>query len=154
MTSQATVALALEPAICIVHWQDGEAQAVVLGGPEVLWRSETGPAINMGQGLVAQEVFSDWVSHASREIQFQHCESGRTLVVLTRSLQAPDINVVVEPDPYAVMRDALLSDYVFTLAEVAGMFSWARVVGSDGTESCGCAVFYPEQRGAKTPFEH
>jgi hypothetical protein len=49
-------------------------------------------------------------------------------------------------------RRALLSALVFTMDEVARMFSWARVVGFNGTEACGCAVFYPEQRGTKMPF--
>lgn len=126
-------------------------QSEQTSGDDVDW---TGAVTDMGQGFVMQSTGQERVWAHTTQTVFTHCASGQTLqsVLVLGHDQDPNAHPV---NPFEVMRDALAADQSFTLADVAAQINAA---GGDASlsratvEACGCAVFYPDQRGTKTAW--
>ena len=108
----------------------------------------------MGQGIVMQADGSESVWSTGTEVKFTQCASGQTLASM--SLTTSEHESWSSPvNTFEVMRDAIASDQSFTMTDLE---SRIRAAGGNtevylaDTEACGCAAFYPDERGGKTAW--
>ena len=108
------------------QWPNGYAMDLVEYGPNnVDWKAELGAEIN-------------------------ECATGR-LLVIESSYSANDEQYIRLFDFLDSQRESTNTlDQVRNLARNAG---FSATMFTDDEERCGCATFYPELRGDKTPFD-
>lgn len=116
----------------------------------------SGPAYNEGQGLVAQ----GWSTESppfsgARGMSIEHCASGAGLNVTAQVWGEYGTTPEEVLNPLDVLRAAMASPEQITFDDLAARYQaegmWVERTSSTG-ESCGCAAFYPELRGTKTPW--
>ncbi|EAR50423.1 NADH dehydrogenase subunit J [Oceanicola granulosus HTCC2516] len=110
--------------------------------------------VDLGDGLVAQEHFAGSVDEVpDGVVDFAHCESGGRLLVALPP--GEDGTRPQADDVIAVMQGAMAEDEEIPVERLATYFTSvgapAQVRVSDA-ETCGCAVFYPDAVGDKTPW--
>lgn len=131
-------ALAQEPEACI-PLRDGVALGEV--------------PLDLGQGFVAQSFEAAAANAPDPFVVFTECDSG--FRILAARIEFPDGRPAAE-QVIDVMRAALASSEPETGAGLVERFialgAPAQLRQSD-SENCPCAVFYPEARGDKTPWE-
>ncbi|MEO8242941.1 MAG: hypothetical protein ABI832_11535 [bacterium] len=138
----ASQAMALQPKACEFETASGD---------DFAW---AGPVTDMGQGMVMQAYGSRSVWSSDTEVKFTLCASGQTLASVSQTNTEQD-SWSSPVNYFEVMRDAIASPQSFTLKD---MESQIRAAGGNAlfysadTEACGCAAFYPNLRGTKTPW--
>jgi len=133
------LSLALEPLDC-------EMEASGEGGYSGL----AAPA-DLGQGFVGHVATLAIPGTFSTEVVMTDCASGQTIHAVTRS-ETEGQTVVAAVDPVAVLQAAIAAPETIGLDDVVAVLLDAGVVAvlrPRDTQTCGCAVFYPELRGDK-----
>lgn len=139
-------ALALEPQEC--------ARSLTGFGRLGLTHLSAEAARDLGGGFVEQHFHSGAEGEVSTHADFEHCATGRSIrATISRTTDQEAYEAPV--DPSDLVREAIGSSDTYTLEEVVELLRSrgieAETVASD-FESCGCAVFYPELVGSKTPW--
>ena len=129
-------------------------------GPEACLIDRDGAAmaelpVDLGDGFVAQSFAEGLVPRLEAPfVILNQCESDAFL--LTRRPLLPDGERQGADEVIGAIRAALASEAEFTVLELArrltALGAPSQLRQSAG-ERCGCAVFYPELRGDKTPWE-
>ncbi|NCO87039.1 MAG: hypothetical protein GW886_10475 [Rhodobacterales bacterium] len=152
-------ALALQPGACAFVIEDpapGERP-----GPDGLsswYRKETARPEDLGGGWVAQGNRIASESGTQVNTVVTHCPSGVNVLVVEQALTpsgALRMNAGLRAVP--VFREALAASEAVTLDAIqrrleAGGANVGRNIDPVDFEACACAAFYPDQRGAKTPW--
>ena len=91
--------------------------------------------------------------------QVEDCRTGATLDLTKSRTSYADAGEVKAPDrakEVETVRQILLAGGVQDLAELDQLARRNRIstmaADGPGTESCGCATFYPDLRGGKAPY--
>ncbi len=109
---------------------------------------------DLGGGLVAQSLHAGSEGDVSTHVNFHHCASGGFIrATVSRSTDGEAYSAPT--DPADLVREAIASPVTFDLEGVVELLRSrgieAELLPSE-FESCGCAVFYPELVGDKTPW--
>ena len=129
---------ALDPAECVFETREG---AVTLAANVVN---------DLGQGFVVQTFQTSDRPAASIDI-IDHCPTGQRIV--SELANIGDYLVTTDnarPTPREVLQAAMAAPQVYSLEDVAAMIIASGTPATLVTltqESCGCAVYYPTDRG-------
>lgn len=139
-------ALALEPQEC--------ARSVTGFGEHGLTHLSVDMPRDLGGGFVEQHLHSGAEGEVSTHANIEHCATG-SFIRATVSRSTGSESYEAPADPAELVREAIGSPDTFTLDEVVELLRSrgieAEMISTD-FESCGCAVFYPELVGDKTPW--
>jgi hypothetical protein len=108
---------------------------------------------DIGQGFVQQLSTGSRPTSGSERIAYEHCASGQAISAVMSTWDENGRPVL--PNPQDIMMSAMGSTATFSMADVVAQMTAAGVDARLMTltrETCGCAVFYPEARGDKTPW--
>jgi hypothetical protein len=109
---------------------------------------------DLGGGFVEQHFHSGADGEVSTHANLDHCESGFSIrATMSRSNDSGTYEAPTNPAD--LLREAISSPETFELEEVVEMLRSHGIEAetrSSELESCGCAAFYPELRGPKTPW--
>lgn len=106
---------------------------------------------DLGQGVVMETTVGQSSVAGSKRLFFEQCVSGQVIRAVAQSWDETG-STEAPVDPLSVVAAGLASATPFTLADLVAQLSAsgveAELIALD-QESCGCAVFYPDQRGDK-----
>jgi hypothetical protein len=108
---------------------------------------------DIGQGMVQQLSTGSRPTSGSERIAFEHCASGQAINAVM-STWDENGHPLPPANPYDIMMMAMESATTFSMGDVVAQMTAAGVDAELMTltvETCGCAVFYPEALGSKTP---
>jgi hypothetical protein len=108
---------------------------------------------DIGQGMVQELSRGSRETSGSERISFQHCASGQAINAVVSTWDENGSPVL--PNPRDIMMMAMESATTYTMAEIVSQMTAAGVDANLATwdrETCGCAVFYPQARGNKSPW--
>lgn len=155
--------VALQPSACEMVMEDpapGERPGPPGDDGVSSWyRKETARPVDLGGGWVAQgnRISSEVGTQVNTEVT--HCPSGANILVVEQALR-PDGQVRFDAGIRAVpvFREAIGSAETFTLDAIVRRLEQAGAnVGRDqfprDWETCGCAAFYPGERGSKVSWQ-
>ena len=142
-----TPALALEPAECFVQVREDRIDG---NGVTTYIDRSTGPVVDLGGGMVATRYGDDGGDFGEEGMTIDHCASGRGFRVITRLWGTDSSDMTLDQDPIAYVQAAQASSKAFSLEDLASTLRTGMLYGPDG-ETCGCAAFYPELRGDRSP---
>lgn len=126
---------------------------------EVVLTDILGPAVNLGEGWVLQQYEVSGSAGTQLGAQVVDCASGTGAIVVegTRG-QGEAVSPITRLSAQDAFAAAIASDQVMSIDDVlaqltaAGANSGPDRLQSPAAEACGCAVFYPALRGAKSPW--
>jgi hypothetical protein len=132
--------------------QDGSVCLQSIYSPEM--RIEVTEVRDIGQGMVQELSTGTRETSGSDRVAFQHCATGQYVSAVMATWDASG-SALAPANPYDIMMLAMESPTAITLAEVVERMVAAGVDAELNTwdrETCGCAQFYPEARGDKSPW--
>lgn len=155
--------VALQPAACAFVVEDpapGERPGAPGGDGAGFWyRKEAARPVDLGSGWVAQgnRISSEVGTQVNTVVT--HCPSGANVLVVEQALSAEG-RVTFDAGVRAVpaFREAIGAAETITLDAIVRRLEQAGAnVGRDqesrGHEACGCAAFYPGERGGKVSWQ-
>lgn len=110
---------------------------------------------DVGQGFVVQTYQYSDRPNSSIDI-IDHCPTGQRITADLANIG--DYLVTAEtplPTPREVLEDAMAASQVYSFEDVRALIEASGTPATLATlamESCGCAVFYPQARGNRTPW--
>ncbi len=149
MRRAAAIIAVILPAAAVA--QDGSVCLQSIYSPEL--RIEVTEVRDIGQGMVQELSRGTRETSGTERISFQHCASGQAINAVMSAWDENGSMVLVNPRD--IMMRAMESANTFSLAEVVAMMTEAGADADLSTwdrETCGCAQFYPEARGGKSPW--
>ena len=135
-------AAALDLGMCDMYVQNGDESF------------STEPAEDLGGGIVMQEQIHRNGGAGSNEQSFEHCASGKAIRAVYLSSGGQE-TIKADINPAELVRKAIAAKRVVSLQQLTSQMNRAGAAATltdSNTETCGCARFYPDLRGTKTPW--